>query len=111
MRRFVLLTFALAPLCLCQDLRGPRSEASPPITVKVEMPPQNSWMRLVEVVVPGLIGAGIAFLGVWWTNRRNASENAANRAQQLELEAIKDRIAAEAKSRDNRWAFRKEVYL
>jgi hypothetical protein len=36
-------------------------------------------MRLVELVIPGIIGAGLALLGVWYTNKNNAITNAANR--------------------------------
>jgi len=68
-------------------------------------------MHLVELVVPGIIGAGLALFGVWLTNKYNAATNAANRLHQLDVERIKDEIAAEAKSRDNRWAFRKDVYV
>jgi hypothetical protein len=85
--------------------------AQPPIVVKVEMPPTNPWVHLVELVVPGIIGAGLALLGVWLTNKNNAATNAANREHQFQLEIAKDKIAAEAKSRDNRWEFRKDVYV
>lgn len=108
MRKLILFTLLLGGLSWCQT--ATTQPAPPPIVLRVEMPPTNLWVRVVELVIPGLIGAGSAFLGVWLTNWRNAAENAANRAHQFELETAKDRIAAEAKSRDNRWNFRKDVY-
>jgi hypothetical protein len=75
------------------------------------MPPTNPWTHLVELVVPGIIGAGLALFGVWLTNKNNAAANAANRQHALDIEKVKDDIAAEARSRDNRWAFRKEIYV
>jgi hypothetical protein len=108
MRRFLLtLTIFSVPGWSQAPAQQP---AQPPIVIKLEAPPTNPWVHLAEMVVPGIIGAGIAFLGVWWTNKRNAAENAANRQHQLKLEIAKDKIAAEAKSRDNRWAFRKDIY-
>jgi hypothetical protein len=86
------------------------SQVQPPLAVQVEMPPTNFWMRFSELVVPALIGAGVAFFGVWLTNRTNERTNARTREHQQEMERIKDQIAAEAKERDNRWAFRKDVY-
>src|ERR1039458_7775654 len=107
-RLFLILTVLSVPGWSQLSAQQP---AQPPIVVKVEMPRTNPWVHLVELVVPGIIGAGIAFLSAWLTNKRNAAENAANRENQLRVEIAKDRIAAEAKSRDNRWAFRKDVYV
>ena len=90
----------------------PAQQATPPpIVVQVQMPPTNPWMHLVELVVPGIIGAGLALFGVWLTNKHNAATNAANRQHQVDVERVKDEIAAQAKSRDNRWEFRKTVYV
>lgn len=108
MRRFLLTLTLFSVPCWSLPAQQP---AQPPMVVKVEMPPTNPLVHLVELVVPGIIGAGIAFLGVWWTNKRNAAENAANREHQFRLEFAKDKIAAEATSRDSRWAFRKDVYV
>jgi len=109
MRR-LLLTLTLLSVPGWSQLPA-QQPAQPPIVVKVEMPPTNPWwIHLVELVVPGIIGAGLALLGVWLTNKRNVAENAANREHQLRLEIAKDKIAAEAKSRDNRWEFQKGVY-
>jgi hypothetical protein len=108
MRRSLLIFTLLSVPCWPQP--AAQQPAQPPIVAKVEMPPTNPWVHLVELVVPGIIGAGLALFGVWVTNKRNAAENAANRENQLRLEIAKDKIAAEAKSRDNRWAFRKDVY-
>lgn len=88
-----------------------QQQAQPPIAVQVQMPPTNPWMHIFELVVPGIIGAGLALIGVWLTNRNNAATNAANRQHALEVERSKDEIAAQAKSRDNRWEFRKDIYV
>jgi hypothetical protein len=117
MRRFLLTLTLLSVPCWSQP--ASQQPAQPPIVVnldtpivvKQDTPPTNPWAHLVEIVVPGIIGAGIAFLGVWWTNKRNAAENAANRQHALDIEKIKDKIAAEAKSRDNRWEFHKNTYI
>src|ERR1035441_3602085 len=107
MRRVLLTLFLISVSGWSQAAQQP---AQPPIVVQVQMPPANPWMHLVEIVVPGIIGAGLALFGVWLTNKNNAATNAANRKQQLDVERIKDEIAAVAKSRDNRWAFRKDIY-
>jgi hypothetical protein len=86
-------------------------QTQPPIVVQVQMPPTNPWVHLLELVIPGIIGAGLALFGVWVTNRSNASTNAANRQHQLDVEVKKAEIATQAKSRDNRWEFRKTVYV
>src|ERR1022692_1488795 len=109
MRRFLLIFTVLSVPGWSQ--LSAQQPAQPPIVVKVEMPRTNPWVHLVELVVPGIIGAGIAFLGVWLTTKSHAAENAANREHQLRLEVAKDKIAAEARSRDNRWEFRKNVYV
>jgi hypothetical protein len=57
------------------------------------------------------LGAGLAFYGVSRTNKHNARENAANRQHQLDVEVAKAKIAAEYRRRDNRWAFRKDIYV
>lgn len=108
MRRF-LLVFTVITFSGWSQPAQP--QAQPPIVVKVEMPPTNPWLRMVELLVPGIIGAGIALLGVWLTNKNNAATNEANREHALDIEGIKAKIAAEAKSRDNRWEFRKDVYV
>jgi hypothetical protein len=78
------------------------------------MPPERVWTALLKVALPTILGAGlgagIALYGLRQTNKHNAAENAANRENQFRLEIAKDKIAAEAKSRDNRWEFRKDVY-
>jgi hypothetical protein len=107
MRRFLLvLTF----ITFAGWSQPAQQQAQPPIPVKIEMPPTNPWVRVVELIIPGIIGAGLALLGVWFTNKNNAAANAANRQHQLNMERIKDEIAAEAKTRDNRWTFRKDIY-
>jgi hypothetical protein len=100
MRRFISLTIAFAPLYGCHTLSGQQPQSLPPITVKVEMPPQNSWIRLLEILLSGVVGATSALLATYLTNKRNASESAANRQHQLRLEAAKVERA-----------FRKEVYV
>jgi hypothetical protein len=107
MRRFWLIITVISFAGWSQP---PQQQAQPPIVVKVQMPPTNPWMHLLELVVPGIIGAGLALFGVWLTNKHNDATNEANRQHQLDVESIKDEIAAQAKSRDNRWEFRKDVY-
>src|SRR2546427_8155916 len=85
-------------------------QSQQPIVVQVQMPPANPWVHFVELVVPGIIGAGLALFGVWFTNKNNVATNAANQRHQLDIERIKAEIAAKYKSQDNRWAFRKEIY-
>jgi hypothetical protein len=109
MRRLFLILTLFSVLCRSQQRA--QQPTQPPIVVKVEMPPTNPWVHLVEIVLPGIIGAGIAFLGVWWTNKRNAAENGANREHQVLIEIAKAEIAAKYRSQDNRWSFRKDAYV
>ena len=111
MHLLILLMFLLAAVSSSQQPQTTRPAEPPPIILKVEMPPTDPCMRLIEIVVPGIVGAGLALLGVWLTNRTNERTNTANRLHQQELERIKDQLAAEAKSRDNRWEFRNSVYV
>jgi hypothetical protein len=97
MRRIVVVFFALSVPGWSQPAQQP---AQPPIVVKVEMPPTNPWTHLVELVVPGIIGAGLALLGVWLTNKNNAATNAANREHQRQVEIAKAKME-----------FRKEIYM
>jgi hypothetical protein len=48
-------------------------QAQPLIVMQVQMPPTNPWLHLLELVVPGIIGAGLALFGVWLTNKNNAA--------------------------------------
>jgi hypothetical protein len=117
MRRLLVILTVLSVPCWSQP--SAQQPAQPPIVVKLDTPivvkqdtpPANRWVHVAEIVVPGIIGAGIAFLGVWWTNKRNAAENAANREHQLLIEAAKAEIAAKYRSQDNRWSFRKDAYV
>lgn len=112
MRRFLLILTILSVPGWSQPAQQP---AQPPIVVKVEMPPESIWTSLLKVAIPTVLGAGlgagITLYGVWLTNKRNAAENAANRQHQLEVEIARAKIAAKYKSEDNRWEFRKEVYV
>jgi hypothetical protein len=108
MRRF-LLTLTL--VSFSASAQPAPQHAQPPTVVKVEMPPANPWMRLVELVIPGVIGAGLALFGVWLTNKNNAATNAANRQHEFHIERMKAETAARYKSLDNNWAFRKDVYI
>jgi hypothetical protein len=83
-RRFIILPIALNALCHCQDLTNRKPEAPPPIIVKVEMPPQNAWIRLAELAIPTVLGAGLTLFGVWLTNKHNTATNDANRSHDLE---------------------------
>jgi len=83
--------------------------AQPPV------PLENVWMALLKVALPTILGAGlgagITLYGLRQNNKHTAAENAANREHQFRLETAKDKIAAEAKSRDSRWSFRRDVYV
>jgi hypothetical protein len=68
--------------------------------VHVQTPPPNSWMHVVELVLPGIIGFAGALIAVWFTQRH-----------QRQLELHKAERAAKYKSQDNRWEFRKDVYV
>src|ERR1017187_7969868 len=111
MRRFFFMLTVLSLPGWSQPAQRP---SQPPISVKVEMPPESVWTMLFKVVIPTILGAGLgaglALYGVRQTNKHNTAENAANREHQLRLEIARDKITAEAKSRDNRWAFRKDIY-
>jgi len=107
LRKAAVLLAAGCSLCLAQT--PPATATLPPI-VHVEMPKSDPVTHLIEVFLPGLIGAAIALSGVWLTNRTSEKTNALARQHQLDLERIKDEIAAEGRSRDNRWEFRKQVY-
>ena len=108
MRRFVVMLMVLNLAAFSQPAQ---QKAGLPPVVKLEMPPTNLWMHLAESLWPGIVGAGSALLGVWLTNKNNQKTNAANRQHASDIERTKDEIAAEAKIRDNRWAFRKDVYV
>jgi hypothetical protein len=108
-RRFLILTF-LSTTAWSQP--APQQTHLPPV-VKVEMPtsnPPNPWIHFAELILPGIIGASLALFGVWLTSRQNARTNTANRQHQLDVEIAKAKIAAEYRSRDSRWEFRKSVY-
>ena len=81
-----------------------QQEAQPP-------PLTNPWIHLLELAVPGIIGAVSALIAVRFTNKTNERTNAANRQYQLHVELKKAEIAANYKSQDNRWTFRKDVYV
>ena len=108
MRRFLLPLTALSFSGWSQPAQ---QQAQPPIVVQVQMPPTNPWIHIVELIVPGIIGAGLALFGVWLTNKHNEMTNAANREHQLQVEVAKAEIAAKYKSQDNRWDFRKDVHV
>jgi hypothetical protein len=59
----------------------------------------NPWTQLGNFA-PGII-TSLTALALFWLTQRH----------QPRLEIAKDEIAAEARSRDSRWAFRKEVYV
>ena len=92
-----------------------QQQAQPPIPVKIEMPAENLWAALLKIVLPTILGAGlgagITLYGIRQNNKHNAVESAANREHQLKVEIAKAEIAAKYKSQDNRWEFRKGVYV
>jgi hypothetical protein len=108
MRRFLLTLSIITTFGWSQPAQ---QQGQPPLVVKVEMPSTNPWLRVVELVVPVIFGAGLALFGVWLTNKNNAATNLANRQHQLAVERIKAEIAARYKSYDNQWAFRKDIYV
>ena len=79
------------------------------------MPTESILIMLLKVVLPTILGAGlgagITLYGLRQNNKHNAAENKANRDHQLQVEIAKAEIAAKYKSQDNRWAFRKDVYV
>src|ERR1039458_1265629 len=87
MRRIVVVFFALSVPGWSQPAQ---QQAQPPIVVKVEMPPANPWTRVVELVVPGIIGASLALFGVWLNNRTNRTLTEDNRKHEL-AKALKER--------------------
>jgi hypothetical protein len=112
MRRF-LLTLTLTSFSgWSQPAQQP---AQPPIVVQVQMPVETLSTTLLKLAIPTLLGAGLGagltLYGVRLTNKHNAAENAATRQHSLDIERIKDEIAADAKSRDNRWTFRRDIYV
>lgn len=112
MRRFLLvLTF----ISFAGWSQPAQPQAQAPIPVRIEMPPESVWMMLLKVILPTILGAGlgagITLYGIRQNNKHNASENEANRKHQLEVEISKAEIAAKYRSQDNRWAFRKDVYV
>jgi hypothetical protein len=112
MRRFLLtLTF----VSVSAWTQPPQQQAQPPIPVKIEMPPESIWTALLKVVLPTILGAGlgagITLYGLRQTNKHNAAENQANREHQLAVEIAKAEIAAKYRSQDNRWEFRKAIYV
>jgi len=94
MRRSFLILTALSISAWAQPAPAP---AQPPIVVQVQMPPTNApnpWIHFAELTVPGIIGAGLALLGVWLTTKHNDKTNAANRQHQFDVEVAKAKIAA-----------------
>jgi hypothetical protein len=61
--------------------------------------PPNPWTQLGNLA-PGIITALSALVAVWLTQRH-----------QLRLEFHKAELAAKYKSQDNRWAFKKDLYV
>lgn len=96
MRRFLLtLTF----ITISAWSQPAQQQAQQPLVVRVQTPP-NVWMHLAELVLPGIIGFAGALIAVWFTQRH-----------QRQLELHKAELAAKYKSQDNRWEFRKDVYV
>jgi hypothetical protein len=58
----------------------------PPV-IKVEMPPTsapNPWVHIADLLIPGIVGASLAFFGVSLTNRHNRKLNEKNRSFEVE---------------------------
>jgi hypothetical protein len=74
MRRIVVLVALSVP----GRAQSAQALPPPPIVVKVEAPPTSPWMRVVELVIPGIIGAGAVLIGVWLTNKHSQAINEEN---------------------------------
>jgi hypothetical protein len=111
MRRF----FLILTICIAGSSQPAQLQAQPPIPVRIEMPTESILIMLLKVVLPTILGAalgaGITLYGLRQNNKHNAAENKANREHQLQVEIAKAEIAAKYRSQDNRWAFRKDVYV
>lgn len=82
MRRFF---FILTVLSISAWSQQPAQQQSqPPIVVQVQMPPTNPWIHSADLIVPGIIGAGIALFGVWLTTKHSDKINAANQQHELD---------------------------
>jgi hypothetical protein len=88
-----------------------QQQAQPPIVVQVQMPPANPWIRLVELIIPGIIGAGLALLGVWFTNKNNAATNAANRLHDAATNAANRQHDLEKLNRAHSFALKRDVLI
>jgi len=112
MRRSLIILAAIGYSAWSQPAQ---QSTQPPTVVQVQMPLESIWTTLVKLAIPTILaaglGAGLALYGVGKTNKHNEAENAANRKHQLQLEIAKAEIAAKYRSRDNQWAFRKDVYV
>jgi hypothetical protein len=80
MRRFLLV---LTVISFAGWSQPAQPQPQPPIVVQIQSPPANPWMRVVELVIPGIIGAVLALFGVWLTNRTNARTSEQNRLHDL----------------------------
>jgi len=109
MRCTILILPIIAVAAWSQENNPTRPDV-PPITVKVEMPPETLRSTLLKLAVPTMLGSLLTLLGVWLTARRNSAENTANRKHQFELEIAKDRLAADGKSREKQLEFRRAIY-
>lgn len=105
MRRCFLYLIALAAVSWSQPAPTTRVAESPPITVKVEMPPTNPWIRLVDIVVPGILAAGAALLATSIANRNNQAIQA--RAHQHETQLLESKLKREDAKEVNDWYLEK----
>lgn len=65
------LLFMLTAIALSGWSQPPQPPAQPPIAVQVQMPPTNSWIHLIELVVPGIAGGALALCSVLLTSKRH----------------------------------------
>jgi len=53
-----------------------------PPSVKVEMPPTNERLHLIELIAPTVLSGGLVLFGVWLTNKNNRVVNSRNMAKE-----------------------------
>src|ERR1039458_1375116 len=98
--RPLLLTFAA--LAISAPSQPAQQQAQLPPVIKVEMPPTkppNLWIHLAELIVPGIIGGGLALFGGWLATKYNRALNATNHEYEVERW-----------ERQMRWTAKKERY-
>lgn len=103
MRRFLLMltviSFSAWSQPAQQQAQAPNANVRPANSTNQPLNAPNPWTQIGNLA-PGIITALSVLVAVWLTQR-----------YQLRLEFHKAELAAKYKSQDNRWAFRKDVYV